>query len=152
MCMCYNGMGDPMDKLMYKDFILYIGKTTEYCQTIEHDIKWIYALLRKGDPQKNMNELNTWTLGNTVFELEVLDNSDKNPSLTKKEYSLLKQITGERNYICHQIFRDFLYESNFLESYKYKEASIRLITFYKKIEKLQKQIEDFRLLVAKNRD
>ncbi|VEU82406.1 hypothetical protein [Acholeplasma hippikon] len=140
-----------MEILAYKDFMLYVGKTIEYCQTIEHDIKWLYALMKNGDPLQNMNVISSWTLGNTVFELESLDNSDKNPSLGKKEYGLLKQITGERNYICHQIFRDFLYEPNFMESKAYYDACLRLLTFYKKIEKLQKQIEDFRLLYAKKR-
>lgn len=126
----------------YNDFILYVGKSIEYCQTIEHDIKWLFALIKGGNPLENFKEISTWTLGNTVYELETLDISKIIP---KKDYSVLKNITAERNYICHQIFRDFLYEEDFINTTAYQNACKRLFDFYNKLSKLHQQIEKFRL-------
>lgn len=137
-----------MEKVSYKDFTYYVGKTIEYCQTIEQDVKWLYAFLKGGNPLNHMNDIANWTLGNTVFELQTLDAVNQVTMLQKKDYALLKDITQQRNYICHQIYRDFIYEENFIDSDAYLKACKKLLTFYKKIFKLQKEIETFRIMLG----
>lgn len=132
----------------YKDFNLTVGKVIEQCQMIEHDIKWLYAMMLNGNPDENIKEIITWTLGKTVFELEALDNTDKKPLISKEEYGLLKHITGERNYISHQIYRDFLYENDYLNHINYLNAKKRLEIFYIKIESLSHKVEKFRMKYA----
>ena len=55
------------------------SETIMYCQAIEHDLKWIYAFMLKGDPEKTFASLSKTTLGALVKKLKELDNSDNNP-------------------------------------------------------------------------
>ena len=72
------------------------------------------GFMLKGDRYETYNKISGWTLGKVVCELEKLDNSDSNHFLSGDDYNLLRSITNERNYLIHQIFRDFLYEKNCL--------------------------------------
>lgn len=132
-------------KLSYDNFKFYVGETIEFCQTIENDVKWIYSAMLKGDRYKTYDKISGWTLGKVVGELEKLDNSDSNRSLSDNDYDLLRSITNERNYLIHQIFRDFLYEKNCLESVEYQTACSRLMNFHNRVKKLQNSVENVRL-------
>lgn len=102
--------------ITYDDFKFYLGETIEYCQTIEHDIKWIYSMLLKGEPNVTFDSIRKDSLGMVVNKLEPMDKSDGNPFFSNEDYKLIKQITSERNYLCHEIYRTFLYINNFLNS------------------------------------
>ncbi len=127
------------------DFSFYIGETLEFCQTIEHDVKWIYATMLCGDSEENYDDISTWTLGKVVNELESLDFSDNNNLLTRSDYDTLREICDERNYIVHQIFRDFVYLRDWEYDRAFQRASSRLLNFHNRLDRLWKTVERIRM-------
>lgn len=81
-------------------------------QCIEHDLKLIFAFMRKGNVDKNLELVETMSLGAIINELQELDNSDNNPDLSDADYELLHEIRELRNYWCHQCYIDFIYIQN----------------------------------------
>lgn len=136
-------------ELSYDKFKFYVGETIECCQTIENDVKWMYSAMLKGNRYKTFDIISEWTLGKVVSELEKLDNSDSNRFLSNHDYDLLRSITNERNYLIHQIFRDFIYEEDFVESNKYHVACSRLMNFHNRVKKLRSSVENVRLEAVK---
>lgn len=130
------------------EFHYLLGQTVMCCQIIEHDVKMIYAAMLKGDFTANLKEIeNEWTLGQTIKELEELDNSDGNSYFSKSDYSVLRAITGKRNYYCHQVYLQFVYIANFErgktfaeECAKLKRDNIELNAMYKKVESARMNI------------
>jgi hypothetical protein len=135
--------------LDFDDFKFLLGETMFFCQTIEHDVKWTYAIIKAGSEKDNFQKIIKWSLGQTIEKLETLDNSDNKPFLSSKDYQLLRGITEERNYLCHQIYRDFIYQDNWGTSQEYLNACQRLITFHDQVDSLNKSIENARLLALK---
>ncbi len=131
--------------LSYDKFKFYVGETICFCQTIENDIKLIYAAMRKGDMFENFSEISEMTLGTVVNELNELDNLDNDNFLTTGDYKMLRSITSERNYLVHNIFTEFIYENNFERSEQYRKACSRLMNFHNRIEKLSQSVETVRL-------
>ncbi len=127
------------------NFYLYIGETLDFCQTIEHDIKWIYATMLSGDSDENFDEISLWTLGKVVNELEKLDYSDNDNLLTHHDYDVLRDISDERNYIAHQIFLDFSYKQGYERDQAFQRASGRLFNFHNRMERLWKSVEKIRM-------
>lgn len=70
--------------LDYDDFKYYLGETIEFCQTIEHDTKWIYAIMKKEDSNDNFDNISDWTLGKIVTSLQRLDYQDDDHYLERK--------------------------------------------------------------------
>ncbi len=122
-----------------------IGDALLCCQTIEHDVKWIFACMMEGDLKENYHLLSSWTLGSTIKELEKLDHSDQKPFIEKADYRVLKKIMVERNYIAHQCFRDFLYTEARFQSPEFAQVDKRITTFYNKLKKLSLNLEKLRL-------
>lgn len=139
-----------MGFLEYNHFTYYLGETIEFCQTVEHDVKWIYAIMLKGNDSTNYKKISKWSLGKTINELEELDNSDGKPYLSKKGYKTLRSINEERNYLCHQIYRDFLYSGpNWEQSSEYSRACDRLMDFHEALEGLRDNIQELRIELSK---
>ena len=127
---------------------LLIGETLDYCQRIEHDVKLIYAGMRKGEMEDNLELIKRWTLGETIMALEELDNCDNNPYLKPRDYEILKNITKERNYICHKCFNTYNYESNYdIQENRFNNAFNRIDEFHNSLERLWVLIEKVRLNV-----
>ncbi len=115
-------------------------------QCIEHDIKLVYAGMKEGDFDENLDILNKSNLGNTINRLRELDNSDGKPDLSNEDYNLLDQIRKIRNYWCHQCYVDFVYISNnSQQDEKMLKIFRRLDNDYNRIYKLHRKIEQFRL-------
>ncbi len=127
------------------DFKYYVGETLNYCQSIEHDVKWIYAMMLSGNNRENYNDIADWTLGKVVNELEELDYSDNDNLLSHSQYDLLREIKDERNYLVHQAFRDFSYEQGYRYDMAFQKACSRLMNFHNRLEKLWQRIEDIRV-------
>ena len=79
------------------DLYILIGETLDFCQRIEKDIKLIYAGMKKGNIEDNLYLIKRFTLGETIIELELLDNCDNKPFLKERDYEILKSITKERS-------------------------------------------------------
>ncbi len=132
-----------------QDFHYYVGETIMFCQCIERDIKFIYAGMLEGDFDENYEDIEKWTLGKTIKELQKLDNSDNKPYFHKNDYNLLEQITSIRNYWAHEAYTSFVYK----EGYSYysgleKEAD-RLENDHNRLSNVHKSVERVRLNVLR---
>ncbi len=126
------------------DFHILVGETLMYCQRIEHDIKIIYAAMLDGNLTDNLKLVEKETLGTVLVALRALDESDKNPTFTKKDYALLKEIKNIRNFIAHQCYIEFLYQSE-------ENFSKKISENYKKIDFFNKNLKDLANFVEKAR-
>lgn len=104
------------------------SETLMYYQLIEHDLKYIYAYMRKGNIEDNFERIENMTLGQMIKTLQDLDNSDGDPLISAGDYNFLSQIKDNRNLWAHSNFTEFIYKQNFLYSKEYQ----------KQCEKLQK--------------
>ena len=73
-------------------------ETMMYYQVIEHDIKFIYAYMLRGDINKHFDDIETTTLGTMINKLRDLDYSDNKPLISKGDYNFLSQICANRNH------------------------------------------------------
>ena len=107
-------------KLIHSELIMQV-------QLIENDLRLIYAAMRKGNFDDNVEILEKANLGKIITELKKLDYSDGNPDLSEKDYKLLNQIREIRNYWCHQCFIDYVYISDdYARERKFQEIAKRL--------------------------
>ena len=115
-----------------------------FAQIIENDLKWIYAFMRGGDPQKNYDELIQMkiTFGQVVFELRQLDHDR---FLDEEDYRFLQGMAQKRNYWCHRCALDFVYEPNFLHSEAYAQACHRLFVDHERFTDVNENVERARL-------
>ena len=131
--------------MTFEQFKIYHSETIMYCQCIEHDLKWIYSYMHKGDHYENFEKLGKTTLGALVKKLKELDNSDGNPFISNDDYNFLKQMTEKRNYWCHQCCIDFVYEKNFLSSKEYEKICNKLQRDHDRLERVSDSVEKVRL-------
>ena len=79
-------MGDSIREINnIGDYHYCVGRIMYFCQCIEHDIKLIYKGMRKSISNKELINMEKWTLGKTLNELESLDNSDGKPYFPKND-------------------------------------------------------------------
>lgn len=129
----------------FDDFKNYYALTMMYYQRIEHDIKLIYAYMRKGNTNDNLDSIENKTLGTMIRILEKLDYSDNKPFISKSDYQFLKNICDRRNYWAHQAFIDFLYQDSPLSSNEYRKVCISLENDYKEVERASDILEEIRV-------
>ena len=137
-------------KLSLNNFKFVVGETIAFCQMVEHDLKVIFATIASGDFNENFEFFKTWTLGQTVNEIEAFDEELETPNFTRKEYAILKSMTKKRNYICHEIFRTFAYIKNFGESKEFELACDVLLDFHEDVVEIAKSIERVRIRSCAN--
>lgn len=133
----------------FETFKIYHSETIMYFQCIEHDLKWIYSYMHKGDQYKTFETLEKTTLGTLVNKLKELDMSDGKPYISASDYNFLKQMTEKRNYWCHQNYVDLVYIKDFLYSDEYKKISSKLEKDYARLMPLSDSVEQLRLKVVK---
>ena len=95
--------------MTFDEFKILHSETVMYYQIIEHDLKYIYSYMLKGDIDEHFDKIGTRTLGQMVKMLKDLDNSDGDPLISASDYNFLSQITDNRNLWCHSNFTDFIY-------------------------------------------
>lgn len=123
-----------------------LGQTIMFCQIIENDVKLIYAAMKAGDINKNLKELEKYTLGNAISVLKELDYSDGEAYLSNNDYDFLFKISAIRNHYCHETYLKFVYcdkvltSDAFLSEYEtLKRDNANLYLVFKKIEKVRVQ-------------
>lgn len=129
----------------FNDFKILHSETIMFCQTIEHDIKVIYACMCAGNYSDNYEFILNKTLGQAIQILKKLDNEDGKPNISASDYNFLKQMTEKRNYWCHSSFVDFVYEENFENSNEYLKVCDKLINDHGKFEIIYRNVENIRL-------
>lgn len=132
------------------DFHFIIGQTIMYCQVIEHDVKRIYAAMHIGDYYDNLAKIEKWSLGQTVQKLKELDFSSKNRYISASDYNFLKQMTEKRNHWCHQIYQNFLYNKQFLQSKEYADECHKLERDNERLSNVCDALEKVRIQAEKD--
>ena len=127
-------------------FHQYVGETIMYCQCIEHDIKWIYAGMHKGDEVANFEKLEQSKA--TLGMLKVLDN-ERDPYLSEADYDLLRQVTDIRNHWAHKAYTQFVYCKGDEWDKEFTRQARRLENDHNRLDKLSGSIERVRLDVLK---
>lgn len=131
-------------------FHQYVGETIMYCQCIEHDIKWIYAGMHKGNDVSNFENLekSKATLGKVLGMLKELDN-ERDPYLSEADYELLRQVTTIRNHWAHKAYTEFVYCKGDAWDTEFTRQARRLENDHNRLDKLSQSIERVRLDVLK---
>lgn len=115
-------------KMMTRDlFKLIHSELIMQVQLIENDLRLIYAAMKSGDFDENLDYLDKANLGMIIKELRKLDCSDGSPDLKDSDYKLLDEIREIRNYWCHQCYIDYVYISDDAKrENKFQEIANRL--------------------------
>lgn len=121
------------------------SETIMYYQVVEHDLKLIYAYMRKGDVQDNLEMVENRTLGQMIDMLKELDNEDGNPNISSGDYNYLKQLSKNRNHWAHKVFTDFMYEDNFLYSTEYSKQCTKLEKDHDRLSVVFRNVEKVRI-------
>ena len=129
----------------FQQFKILHSETIMYYQVVEHDLKLIYAYMRKGDVGDNLDMVETKTLGQMIDMLKILDNEDGKPNISSGDYNYLKQLSKNRNHWAHKVFTEFMYEENFIYSREYEKQSQKLIKDHDRLEVVYKNVEKVRI-------
>ena len=124
-------------KQIHSDLIMQV-------QCIENSLRIIYAAMKEGDFEDNIDDLEKANLGRIIKELKKLDLSDGHPDLSDADYELIDQIREKRNYWCHQCYLDYLFiPDNFQREKRFQEIAAdlredesRTNDLYKKLQKV----------------
>ena len=129
-------------------FHTYVGRTIMHCQTIEHDIKLIYAGMKAGNMDKTLDIIaeKRMTLGMVLKNLKELDHSDNKPFFSESDYDLLKQITDIRNHWAHKAYCEFLYSD---DENDFVRQARRLENDHNRLEGLSETLDDVRFRVLR---
>lgn len=127
----------------WDDFHFYVGRTIMHCQTIEHDIKLIYAGMKAGDMDETLDmiEEKKMTLGMVLKNLKELDYSDDNHFFSDSDFELLKDITNIRNHWAHKAYCEFVYSR---DNNDFIRQARRLENDHNRLERLSETIEKVR--------
>lgn len=131
------------------NFHILVGKTILECQRVEHDVKILYATMLDGNYYDNIGLVKDKALGPVLIDLEKLDNSDKNPFLSEKDYNLLKDIKNIRNWLVHKSYIDFMYDTGETWNTNLDKCYGMLLNFNRRIRTLGDQLENFRINLYK---
>lgn len=131
------------------EFHFLVGETLMFCQTVELDIKYIYAAMLKGDFDENCGEVEVLTLGQTLKRLKKLDHSDDDHFFTEEDYKLLEEITEKRNHVVHKTYQDFVYEKGYEWDKAYSKELHNHRAFHDRMSRLSDSVEDVRFKALK---
>lgn len=133
-------------QLSLQEFESYHSDIIRCFQCIEWDLKLIYAGMKSGDFDDNLDLLDNANLGKTIKKLKQIDYSDGNPDLSESDYKLLDEIREIRNYWCHQCFLDYVYiQDDYERNSEFQKIGRRLVNEYNRVKRLSENIEALRL-------
>lgn len=139
-----NALQRENDMHQKKEFMEMIGETISMVQTLECDLKWIYAAIMKGEMMDNFNIVASWTLGSTIKALEDLDKTDEDRILTDDDYHMLRHINHMRNEIVHHSFVRFLYTDKQYDSKEFLLVDQEVSSFYQQLLVFSRVMERIR--------
>ena len=114
-------------------------------QCIEHDLRLIYAAMKRGNFEDNLDDLEKANLGRITKELKTLDYSNGHPDLSKSDYDLINQIREIRNYWCHQCYLDYVYiQDDYQRECRFQEVATRLHYDENRVFALSQKLQDLR--------
>lgn len=120
------------------------GKTLDYCQRIEHDLRLLLSILSawRNIPLEDKERL---TLGQAIVNLEAIDKESERPYLAKQDYLLLRSLRNRRNDLVHDCFQRFLYAKEEERLARFEESLRRVERTKNEFESLWKSLEDARI-------
>lgn len=121
-----------------------------YYQLIEHDLKYIFAYMRKGNINDNFEKIENMTLGQMIKKLQDLDNSDDDPLISAGDYNFLSQIKDNRNLWAHSNFTEFIYKENFIYSKEYQKQCDKLKRDHNRVSRACAILENIRIEYCTN--
>ena len=136
-----------MDFNTYK---IFHSETLMYYQLIEHDLKYIFAYMRKGNINDNFEKIENMTLGQMIKKLQDLDNSDGDPLISAGDYNFLSQIKDNRNLWAHSNFTEFIYKENFIYSKEYQRQCDKLKRDHDRVSRACAILENIRIEYCTN--
>lgn len=134
----------------FREFKILHSETIMYYQIIEHDLKYIYAYMLKGNIDDHFDKIENKTLGQMVKILKKLDNSDGNPLISSEDYNFLNQICDNRNLWAHQTYTKFIYVKNFIYSKEYQSQCEKLLRDHDRVSRASDILEDIRIDYCKS--
>ena len=129
----------------FNDFKVLHSETIMYYQIIEHDLKYIYSFMLKGDVQKHLDDMNNKTLGQMIKILKDLDFSDGKPLISAGDYNFLSQICENRNLWAHKTYTEFVYIQDFINSQEYQRQCDKLSKDHDRVKRASEILEDIRI-------
>lgn len=136
-------------KMEFDKFKWYIGNIIFNIQTIENDIKLIFAHMKNARFDETLQKISKWTFGKIVSKLKLLDYSDSNNLFSKSDYNYLKQMANKRNHWAHETFLNFIYIKNWQNSNEYNHECDLLLRDNERLVFLADKIEEIRLNFCK---
>lgn len=128
-------------KMIHSELIMQV-------QCIENDLKVMYAAMKKGRFQSNLDAMSKANLGKIARELEALDHSDGFPELSERDYEVIDEIRDIRNYWCHQCYIDFVYIADDSQrERKFQEIAQRLHYDENRTYALMQKTEKMKLFI-----
>lgn len=129
-------------------FKLIHSELIQQVQCIEYNLKVIYAAMRKGNFNANLQSLNKANLGKIARELEDLDYSDDCPELSEGDYDTIDEIRNIRNYWCHQCYLNFVYiQDNWQREQQFQKIAERLHYDENRTYALMQKTEKMRIAI-----
>ncbi len=129
-------------------FKLIHSELIQQVQCVEYNLKVIYAAMRKGNFNANLQSLSKANLGKIARELENLDYSDDCPELSEDDYDTIDEIRNIRNYWCHQCFLDFVYiQDNWQREQEFQRIAERLHYDENRTYALMQKTEKMRIAI-----
>ncbi len=129
----------------FNDFKILHSETIMYYQIIEHDLKYIYAYMLKGNIENHFDKIENKTLGQMIKKLRELDQSDGKPLISAEDYNFLSQICDNRNLWTHQAYIDFIYIDDFIYSDEYQRQCKKLLKDHNRVSKAYEILEKIRI-------
>lgn len=141
----YIGMSRDLFKIIHSELI-------QQVQTIEYNLKIIYANIHQGDFFDNFESMEKSNLGKIIAELKRFKKETDDVNLTEEDYRLLDEIREIRNYWCHQCYIDFSYiRDNQEREAKFQEIAKRLHFDESRTWELSRKMEKIRLYAAEKK-
>lgn len=127
------------------EFHTLVGETVMRCQHIEEEIKMIYAILAKGDFDKNYAAVRRDSLGQVLIALRELDESDGRPFISATDYDFLLRMKNKRNHWCHEAYVNFIYVDDFACCEAYRRECKLLLADHESLTDLSERVENARV-------
>lgn len=126
-------------KLIHSELIMQV-------QCIEQDLRLIYAAVKSGDFEVNIEDIEKANLGRIIKEIKKLDNSDGHPVLCESDYRLINKIREIRNYWCHQCYLDYVYvQDDYKRECCFQKIADRLSRDENQTWDLHQKLEEIRI-------
>lgn len=134
----------------FETFKIKYAETMFIYQAIEHNIKFIYAFMKVGNVNKHFDEIENKTLGQMIRKLKELDNEDNKSLINTGDYNFLTQICDNRNHWAYNVFLEFVYKNNWINSKEYQKQCTKLEKDYDRVEVASDILDKIRIDYCKN--